>query len=65
MSDLNYDKEYCCCFFGHRKITETEELRNKVYTVIEKLIKDYEVHTFFFGSKSEFDDMCFNIVSEL
>lgn len=65
MSDLNYDKEHCCCFFGHRKIEETSELRNKVYTVIEELIKDYEVHTFFFGSKSEFDDMCFDIVTDL
>lgn len=65
MSDLNFDKERCCCFFGHRKIEETSELRNKVYIVIEELIKDYEVYTFFFGSKSEFDDICFNIVSEL
>jgi len=65
MSDLNYDKEHCCCFFGHRKIAETKELRDKLYTVVENLIKDYEVHTFLFGSKSEFDDLCFDIVTEL
>ena len=65
MSDLNYDKEHCCCFFGHRKIAETKELRDKLYTVVENLIKDYEVHTFLFGSKSEFDDLCLDIVTDL
>lgn len=65
MSDLNFDKEHCCCFFGHRKIAETEELRDNLYAVVENLIKDYEVDTFLFGSKSEFDDLCLNIVTDL
>ena len=65
MSDLNYEKEHCCCFFGHRKIKETEELKSRLYDTIEELIRDCKVQTFFFGSKSEFDDLCFDIVSEL
>ena len=65
VNELNYDKEYCCCFFGHRKITKTEELRDKLYAVVENLIKDYEVYTFLFGSNSEFDDLCFSIVTKL
>ena len=65
MSELNYDKEYCCCFFGHRKIKETEELKSRLYDTVEELIRDCKVQTFFFGSKSEFDDLCFDIVSEL
>ena len=65
MSSFCYDKKYCCCFFGHRKITETKELRNKLNNRIEALIKDCKVHTFLFGSKSQFDDLCFDIVSKL
>ena len=65
MSDLNYEKEHCCCFFGHRKIKETEELKSRLYDTVEELIRDCKVETFFFGSKSEFDDLCFDIVSEL
>ncbi len=65
MSDLNFDKEHCCCFFGHRKTAETEELRDKLYAIVENLIKDYEFDTFLFGSKSEFDDLCLNIVTDL
>ena len=65
MSDLIYNKEHCCCFFGHRKITETKELKNRVYRTVEELIKNYKVHTFLFGSKSEFDDLCLDIVTDL
>ena len=62
---IERDKTHTCCFFGHRKIKKTEALWNKVYTVIEELIRDYNVHIFLFGSKSEFDDLCLNIVTEL
>jgi len=65
LSDLIFDKEHCCCFFGHRKITETEKLKNRVYRTVEELIKNCKVHTFLFGSKSEFDDLCFSIVTKL
>ena len=59
------DVDKACCFFGHRKIDETPELIERLIREIEILIAEKEVSIFYFGSKSEFDDMCFNIVSEL
>ena len=58
-------KLYTCCFFGHRKITETDKLKSNLYSEIEKLITNEKVHTFLFGSKSQFDDLCHTIVTEL
>ena len=46
--------ENTACFFGHRKINETEELKSKLIEIIEKLIVDEKVDTFLFGSKSRF-----------
>lgn len=54
-----------CCFFGHRKINETEELRTKLHGIIERLITDENVDTFLFGSKSRFDSLCLETVSKL
>ena len=59
------DKEKTCCFFGHRKIDETAELKNNLYEIIENLIMNESIDTFLFGSKSEFDDLCHKIVTEL
>ena len=59
------DKEKTCCFFGHRKIDETEELKNKLCGMIENLIVNEKVDTFLFGSKSQFDDLCHEIVTDL
>lgn len=58
-------KENTCCFIGHRTINETEELRTKLTDAIEKLITDEKVDTFLFGSKSRFDSLCLEIVSNL
>ena len=58
-------KEHTCCFFGHRKINETEELKNNLYKVIENLIVIEKVDTFLFGSKSQFDRLCLKTVTEL
>lgn len=54
-----------CCFFGHRTINETDELRTKITDAIEKLITDENVDTFLFGSKSEFDSLCLELVTQL
>lgn len=54
-----------CCFFGHRKINETPELIERLTKEIEFLITEKDVSTFYFGSKSEFDDLCHKIVTEL
>ena len=58
-------KEKTCCFFGHRKINETEELKLKLMEIIEKLIVDEKVDTFLLGSKSRFNSLCLELVSEI
>ena len=58
-------KKYTCCFLGHRRILETPELKNKIRQCIEKLILDYGVSVFLFGSKSEFTHLCYTVVTEL
>ena len=54
-----------CCFFGHRKINETPELIERLTEEIEALITEKEVSIFYFGSKSEFDDLCHKTVTKL
>lgn len=54
-----------CCFLGHRTINETEELKAKLYKTIESLIVKEKVDTFLFGSKSRFNSLCHELVSEL
>ena len=58
-------KKNTCCFFGHRTINETEELKSKLADIIEKLIVDEEVSIFLFGSKSYFNSLCLKIVTEI
>ena len=53
-----------CCFFGHRTIQETEELKTCLREVIEKLITEEKVDTFLFGSKSRFNDLALELVRE-
>jgi len=53
------------CFFGHRKIDVTEELKDRLYRVIEKLITTDGIKIFLFGSKSQFDDLCYKVVTAL
>ena len=54
-----------CCFIGHRKIAKSSELREKILNTIENIIVNENVINFFFGSKSEFNDYCYEIVTEL
>ena len=58
-------RKHTCCFFGHRKIIETEELVMKIYSETENLIINNNVHTFLFGSRSQFDDLCYRVTSKL
>lgn len=58
-------KERTCCFIGHRKIEETSKLRGELYEIIERLIKNEKVDTFLFGSKSRFNDLCLELVTEI
>ena len=52
-----------CCVFGHREIAESEELRQRLRESVRWLM-DAGVDTVLFGSKSAFDDLCYEIVSE-
>ena len=54
-----------CCFFGHRTINETEELKTKLCEAIEDLITNQNVDTFLFGSKSRFDELCLEVVTKI
>ena len=55
--------EKTACFIGHRKILKNQELIKKLEYIIKDLIINKGVKTFVFGSKSEFDDLCHNVVS--
>ena len=59
------DADKACCFFGHRKINKTPELIERLTREIEILITEKDVNVFYFGSKSEFDDLCHKVVTEL
>lgn len=59
------NRKYTCCFFGHRKICETPDLVERLTITIKELIEQKAVNTFLFGSKSEFDDLCFKVVTNL
>ena len=56
--------ENTCCFIGHREINMTDELKEKLHMIIERLITEESIDTFLFGSKSQFDDLCYDIVTE-
>lgn len=57
--------KHTCCFFGHRTILETEELKERLCEVIEGLIVNEKVDTFLFGSKSCFDSLCLTLVTKM
>ena len=58
-------KDKTCCFFGHRNINETEQLKAKLIDIIEELITEEKVDTFLFGSKSRFDSLCLETVTKI
>lgn len=53
------------CFLGHRKIKITDDLIKKLESKIEELIDKCAVKRFLFGSKSEFDKLCYHIVTKI
>ena len=53
-----------CSFFGHRDTPQTEELKEKVREIVERLIIEEGVDTFLFGSRSKFDELCHMVVTE-
>ena len=57
-------KNSVCCFIGHREINETGELKEKLCKIIENLIVENGVDTFLFGSKSQFNSLCLEVVTK-
>lgn len=53
------------CFIGHRTITVTNELCERIRTTVLNLIDNQGVDTFLFGSRSQFDELCLKIVTEI
>ena len=53
------------CFFGHRTINETEQLKQRLYEIIQGLIVNEKVDTFLFGSKSRFNGLCYETVTQI
>ena len=58
-------KNHTCCFLGHRKIEKSDKLIFSLKTTIENLIQQEGVDTFLFGSKSQFNTLSHEIISEL
>ena len=59
------DTSKTCCFLGHREIEVTEELQDKLYLAIERLIVEKGVNRFLLGSKSKFNSLCYQVVSKV
>ena len=54
-----------CSFFGHRDIVVTDELMQRLYVLIENLIVNENFGVFFFGGLSDFDELCWQVVTQL
>ncbi|MCM1306180.1 MAG: hypothetical protein NC037_02025 [Bacteroides sp.] len=55
--------EKTCSCFGHKDVEITDELRAKTAAEIDRAIAD-GVRIFLFGGLSDFDDLCYDIVTE-
>ena len=54
-----------CAFFGHRKIEERSKIKEKVKAFLIEKIENENFRRFYFGGFGEFDDICYEIVTEL
>lgn len=52
------------CFIGHRTIENAEQIKVKLFSLLSKLISDC-ADIFLFGSRSDFDSLCWEVVTEL
>ncbi len=55
---------YTACFIGHRRINETQDLKIRLWELIEDLIINKNVSTFLLGSKSDFNELCVKILTQ-
>ena len=54
-----------CAFFGHRKIEGKEVIKEKVREILREKIEKENFRIFYFGGFGEFDDLCYEIITEL
>lgn len=54
-----------CTFFGHSEIKITEELKLKLYNILDNMIENQDYGYFFFGGFGMFDDLCWQTVTKL
>ena len=57
--------ERCCSVFGHKKIIITNKLKERLKILFEYLIVFQNVTIFYFGGFGDFDELCWQIVSQL
>lgn len=55
--------EKTCSCFGHSDVDITEELTTRTRTEINRAVED-GVRIFLFGGRSDFDDLCYDLVTE-
>ena len=58
-------KKHVCCFLGHREMCATDAIKCQLTVLIEELIIKEQVRIFLFGSKSRFNDLCYEVVTEM
>lgn len=58
-------KEEMCCFIGHRHVKNEEAIRQKIRAIVTTLVRERRIYTFLFGSRSRFDDLCHEVVTEI
>lgn len=54
-----------CSFIGHRTVEDSGQVASILKESITTLIEKKGVNTFLFGSRSEFNDICHQVVTEL
>lgn len=54
-----------CGVFGHREVEDNSELFNEICELIRELVQKRDINTFLFGSRSNFDRLCYNAVTHV
>lgn len=57
-----FEGKTCSCF-GHFNIDISDELKQRIVNEIDKAVSD-GVRIFLFGGRSEFDDLCYDAVTD-
>ena len=61
---ISENNQHICCFIGHRKINDTPQIRKYINELLTHLIQNGTTD-FIFGDHSEFNSLCYEIVTEL